>query len=269
MRITDWYSQKEKKEMERFVEIRGIRIGEGMPKICIPIVERTKEAILGAAWKLKEEKPDVIEWRADWFDEVFEDTETIEVLKALRGILEETVLLFTFRSKKEGGEKEITEEAYTELNLKVAGTGLADIIDVELFAGEMCGKRIIEGAHAAGVKVIVSSHDFAKTPETDELISRLCRMQVMGADIPKIAVMPRNAGDVLTLLEVTYMMRKEYAKGPVITISMSGEGLVSRLCGEVFGSALTFAAAGKTSAPGQIEASQMRELLQVVHENLR
>ena len=76
-------------------------------------------------------------------------------------------------------------------------------------------------------------------------------MQELDADIPKIAVMPQNKKDVLTLLAATEEMVSEYADRPIITMSMAGTGLISRLCGEVFGSALTFGAVGKASAPGQ------------------
>ena len=65
-------------------------------------------------------------------------------------------------------------------------------------------------------------------------------MQELGADIPKIAVMPQNKQDVLTLLAATEEMNRNHADRPIITMSMAGTGVVSRLCGEVFGSALTF-----------------------------
>ena len=57
--------------------------------------------------------------------------------------------------------------------------------------------------------------------------------------------MPQNKKDVLTLLSATEEMASEYADRPIITMSMSGTGVISRLCGEVFGSALTFGAGGK------------------------
>ncbi|MCD8369221.1 MAG: type I 3-dehydroquinate dehydratase, partial [Clostridiales bacterium] len=68
--------------------------------------------------------------------------------------------------------------------------------------------------------------------------------------------------------EATREMSEEYADRPIITMSMSGTGLVSRLCGEVFGSALTFGAVGKTSAPGQIDASELHTILTTIHRNL-
>ena len=141
------------------------------------------------------------------------------------------------------------------------------MIDVELFTGEAQVKELIAHAHDKGVRVIMSNHDFDKTPEKDEIIRRLCKMQELGADIPKIAVMPTCRRDVLTLLCATEEMYTEHADRPIITMSMAGTGLISRLCGEVFGSALTFGAAKKASAPGQAAVNDLNNMLQFLHEN--
>ena len=90
-------------------------------------------------------------------------------------------------------------------------------------------------------------------------------MQELGADLPKIAVMPQCRKDVLTLLRATLEMAQEYADRPIITMSMAKNGVISRLCGEVFGSALTFGAAGRISAPGQIEVEKLRGVLEIFH----
>ena len=240
--------------MSNYVEVRGVKIGEGVPKICVPIVGKTKEEILAAARSFEGVKKDVVEWRADWFEGVFDFAKVEDVLKDLRPALSDTPILFTFRTSKEGGERAIEPEAYAELNKKAAATGLVDLIDVEAFT--------------SGVKVVASNHDFDKTPEKEELVRRLCRMQELGADIPKIAVMPQNKKDVLTLLAATEEMASEHADRPIITMSMAGTGLVSRLCGEVFGSALTFGAVGKASAPGQMNAADLNTVLNLIHNSI-
>ena len=141
-------------------------------------------------------------------------------------------------------------------------------MDVEIFTGDEIVKKIIDVVHAAGVKVVASNHDFHKTPAKSDIIYRLRKMQDMGADIPKIAVMPQNKRDVLTLLAATEEMVTDYADRPVITMSMAGTGLISRLCGEVFGSALTFGAVGKASAPGQMNAADLSEILTLIHKSM-
>ena len=111
---------------------------------------------------------------------------------------------------------------------------------------------LIADAHTAGAAVICSSHDFQKTPPKAELVDRMVRMQQAGADLPKLAVMPRSRTDVLTLLAATAEMADCHPDTPVITMSMGALGAVSRLAGEAFGSAMTFANPGTASAPGQI-----------------
>ncbi len=247
------------------VKVRNIAIGEGMPKICVPIVGVTKEAILEEARAITKLPADVVEWRIDWFEGVFDWAQMEDVLKALRETLGEMPILMTFRTSKEGGEKAIDDETYAEINIKAAKTGLVDLVDVEVFTGDEIVKKIIEGAHEAGVKVVASNHDFDKTPDKEDIVGRLCKMQGLGADIPKIAVMPQSKKDVLTLLAATEEMATEHADRPIITMSMAGTGVVSRLAGEAFGSALTFGAAAKASAPGQMEVNDLKKVLELIH----
>lgn len=251
--------------MSKYVEVRGVKIGEGVPKICVPIVGKTKEEILAAARSFENVALDVVEWRVDWFEGAFDFEKVEDVLKELRAVLGETPILMTFRTSKEGGEKSIEPEDYAKLNIKAAQTGYVDFIDVEIFTGDAIVTKIIDGAHAAGVKVIASNHDFHKTPEKSDIIYRLRKMQDMNADIPKIAVMPQNKKDVLTLLSATEEMTSLYADRPIITMSMAGTGVISRLCGEVFGSSMTFGAAKKASAPGQMGVKDLETVLGLLH----
>lgn len=255
-------------ETNSWVEVRGVRIGEGIPKICVPIVGTTRDEILAAAKSFESVKKDVVEWRADWFNGVFDFAQVEAVMIELRQVLGNTPVLFTFRTANEGGEKAIEPAAYAELNKRAAATGLIDLVDVEAFTGDEVVRDIIESAHESGVVVVASNHDFEKTPEKDEIVRRLRKMQELGADIPKIAVMPQSRKDVLTLLSATEEMASKYADRPIITMSMSATGLISRLCGECFGSALTFGAVGKASAPGQMNASDLSEILNLIHTSL-
>ena len=247
------------------IKVRDIEIGAGAPKIIVPIVGVTKEDILNEAKTFDSIPVDVVEWRVDWFEYVFEFDKVEDVLKDLRNVLGNIPLLLTFRTKKEGGEKAIDTKDYKELNLRAAKTGYVDFIDVEIFTGDDVVREIIDGAHAAGVKVIASNHDFFKTPAKSDIIYRLRKMQDMGADIPKIAVMPQSKRDVLTLLCATEEMVTDYADRPIITMSMAGTGVISRLCGEVFGSSMTFGAAKKASAPGQMGVNDLNTVLDLLH----
>lgn len=250
------------------VIVRNVAIGEGRPKICVPIVGKTTEEIISEAGTFSSIPVDVVEWRVDWFDDVFETEKVIETAKALRETLGETPILFTFRTSKEGGEKAISDEDYVALNKAICESGYVDLIDVEAFTGDKIVTKMIENAHTCGVKVVGSNHDFHKTPEKEEIIKRLCKMQDLGADIPKIALMPESKQDVLTLLSATLEMSENHADRPIITMSMAGTGVISRLAGESFGSALTFGAASKASAPGQVGVNELKQVLDIIHASL-
>ncbi len=249
------------------VQVKNVVFGEGVPKICVPIVAQTKEAIVAEAKSFKDIPVDVVEWRADWFEGLRDTAKVIDVLNELVPALNGVPLLFTIRTSNEGGEIEITPDDYQQINRVIAASGLIDLIDVEIFIGDATVKAVIKEAHANGVKVVGSNHDFHKTPAKDDIIYRLRKMQDMGADIPKIAVMPRSALDVLSLLEATTIMKEQYADRPIITMSMSGTGVISRLACEIFGSCLTFGAAKKASAPGQIGVNDLHGVLELIHKS--
>ena len=246
------------------VLVRNIRIGEGRPKICVPVLGKTEKEILEMTRQVKEMSIDLIEWRADWYEDVF-DCEKIEtVLLQMRAILGDTPILFTFRTAKEGGNKEVDSEQYIEISKRVCDMRVADMIDVEMFSGENVITEIIDYAHKGNIVVVGSNHDFNKTPSKKEIIRRLQFMQHFQADILKIAVMPISKEDVITLLLATQDMVTKYAERPVVTISMSKLGVLSRVSGELFGSAITFASADIASAPGQIPVEAMKYVLELL-----
>ena len=175
--------------------------------------------------------------------------------------------IFRFCLPSAPKRKEIAAASYERLNCQVAASGLADLIDVEIFTGDDIVRSILAAAHRANVPVVASNHHFHETPAQETLLEILTKMDQMGADILKIAVMPQSRKDVLTLLSATEEMDLRTAK-PLITMSMGPVGMISRLCGEVFGSALTFGTVGKASAPGQIDAKDLASVLQLIHKSM-
>lgn len=251
--------------MSKIVRVRNVCFGEGDPKVCVPMMGTTREELLAEAVKIKTLPLDLVEWRADFFSGAQEPGKAAAMLGELREALGEIPILFTVRTKREHGELEISGEAYARLNMEIARSRKADLIDLELFTPSTVLRLLVAGVHACGVKIIMSNHDFDATPARPELISRLRKMCSWGADIAKIAVMPQSPEDVLTLLEATREVVKD-GKSPVVSMAMGGLGLITRLTGEVFGSAMTFGAAEKASAPGQISAQELRHILNVLHD---
>lgn len=250
--------------MKQTVTIKNVEFGAGQPKICLPVVARTDAEIGQQLAAIAYSQPDLVEFRADWYTEIMDRGSRRFALDGIRTLLPQVPLLFTYRTRREGGENELSDADYLRLCLEVIEDGSADMIDVELFTGDAVVAEIVAAAHKKGIAVICSSHDFEKTPAREELLRRLRAMEALGADILKIAVMPQSAEDVLTLLSATAEMDAAGSR-PVISMSMGKLGAISRLCGESFGSCVTFGSAGKASAPGQIEARALRTILETLH----
>lgn len=247
------------------VQIKNVTLGEGAPKIIVSLMAKDIAAVKSEALAYRSADFDILEWRGDHFTAIADTAAALDALRELRAVFPDKPILFTFRSKKEGGEQEIAPEAYIALNIAMAESGLVDAIDLELFTGDALVSQPIARAHAKGVKVIMSNHDFHKTPAKEEIVKRLTKMQELGADVPKIALMPESKADVLTVLAATLEVSEKIADRPIITMSMSKTGVISRLAGEVFGSAATFGAVQKASAPGQISVTDLRTVLSIIH----
>lgn len=250
------------------ITIKNRVIGEGIPKIIIPLMGKTREELLQEVSEVLKLAPDMIEWRIDVYEHVENIDDVLQMLSEIRSMVTDSLLLFTFRSHKEGGNKEISDSYYQELLQAVIQTRNIDLIDIELFTGDSVVKELVALAYENGIFVVMSNHDFHKTPEKEEIIYRLCKMQELGAHIPKIAVMPHSIQDVITLLDATNTMKTKYADRPIITMSMAEEGLISRVAGQVFGSACTFGAGKETSAPGQIPVTELRMVLEIIQKNI-
>ncbi len=253
--------------MSRHVQIGKVTLGEGCPKICVPLVGKDHETLMREAAIITTLPADLVEWRVDFFDGVSDETQVLDTLKGIKGILKDLPMIFTFRTLSEGGVRPFSPAAYESLLRTVIEAGEIEAVDLELFAEAVSKSSLVTLARKKEVKVVMSSHDFHKTPSMDEIVSRLLRAREEGADIPKIAVMPGNARDVGILLEATRIVKEDHGVGPLITMAMGGLGLVTRLSGEIFGSSLTFGAAREVSAPGQIDAVTLKKIIALVHDS--
>jgi 3-dehydroquinate dehydratase I len=250
------------------ITVKGLDIGIGAPKIIVPIVGKTEQELVNEAEFLTQIDFDMVEWRADHFQYVDDIEKVKQTANKLHSIIGNKPILFTFRTANEGGVYPASVEFYIDLNKQMIKSGLIDLVDIEVFTGDKYVEEIVELAHQNKVFVIASNHDFEKTPQKDEIVARLRKMQDLGVDIPKIAVMPRSREDVITLLAATAEMKDKYARKPLITMSMAGQGAISRIAGGTFGSDLTFGAAKKASAPGQLDVKELRHILNVLDSSL-
>ena len=242
-------------KQNRVLEIKGVRFGDGLPKICLPLAGQGMPALLSQAHQMASLPGDFYEWRMDGFY-----GDLAQGLPQLREALGEKPLLCTLRTQQEGGQGQVSPQEYEEQLTALLKAGGVDLVDIELSCGEERTARLVELAHSVGAAAVVSKHDFQQTPPCQEIAATLERMKALGADLPKYAVMPRDPGDVLALLEATWQASRRI--GPVITMSMGELGKLTRAAGGVFGSCVTFGVGVQASAPGQIGAEDLRAILE-------
>ena len=246
--------------------IKGMSIGAGRPKAIISVMGANTQECLEVIEKGKASGVDCFEWRGDFSDDVHNPElmaqQSIELGKALS----ENPFLFTFRSTSQGGQLTIPAEEYVALNKAIIEAEAIDLVDIESWIGDEKVLELVECAHAHNVAAVISYHNFAGTPSVDWMVNLLTHMADLGADIPKIAVMAKDAKDALKLLAATEEMARIHSEKPLLTMAMGREGSISRLAGELFGSALTFCSLEKASAPGQVEVKQAIRIMDDLHE---
>lgn len=252
-----------------------LHLDASSPSIIVPITARDLPGLDAAASAVAAAGSgsagrglaDVVEWRVDLYEPFTagggtDPAPAVAALERLASLLPDTPILATFRTIDEGGEAEISGEDYVALIEALAGTGLAAALDVE-YRHPRAGLAIA-AARRHATSVVASNHDFRATPPVEEIVGRLEAMQVAGADVAKIAVMPQSAADVVTLIDATQRRHRESAI-PLITMSMGTLGALTRIGGGTFGSAATFATLGAASAPGQLPAAGVRAALDLLH----
>lgn len=255
-------------QARRPIPLRGKMLGGEMPLMCIPLVATDEPALQKEAEKIVGLKPDVIEWRVDNFDGVTDAERVKKALAMLRSVAGDIPVIFTCRSHLEGGFKKIDDEVKFDMIKQVLATGKLDVVDTEIISGRERIEEIKAVAHKNKTALILSYHNFKETPATDYITDRLRTAILYGADIAKVAVMPKNEGDVLKLLTATLNIRHEYPDTPLITMAMGGLGVITRMAGWMFGSDLTFAVGDRASAPGQIPVADLRKGVEILMKSL-
>jgi len=164
-------------------------------------------------------------------------------------------VIITNRIKQEGGAWKGSEDE--RISTLISLLPEADAVDIEFCAKDR--DAVVEKARVAGKTVIISTHDFQKTPGNDVMTGIFNDSFAAGADIAKLAVMPNSLSDVLRLLDVTLN-----AKGAVCTITMGEKGKFSRVVAPIYGSVMTYGYVEKTTAPGQLRVDELRQILRLL-----
>ena len=251
---------------KKTVKVKNIIIGEGTPKICVPLVAEDALSLKKILAAIKGTGFDLLELRADYLHGLSSSGlgEIAGAARMVRESFPDTPLIFTVRTAHEGGLFKGDYQEYETILLEMAESGLIDLADVELYRLGERADVLVETLQHLGVKVIGSCHFFDRTPQIDEMTGLLTRMQELEADITKLAVMPGCREDVMRLLTAAVLMDEKYADRPCITMSMGAVGQISRILGSFTGSAVTFASVGRESAPGQLSVDKVREAMKIL-----
>ena len=223
------------------IDIKGVRIGEGRPKLIAPTTSKTEADLIATVKKFADMPAlNVIEVRIDYLGKI-DPKDYARITRDAYAAAGDKVVLVTLRN--------------------------GDIVDLELFRDRAMIDRLVKLARKQGVKVIISDHEFNFTPDEDEIIRRLMLEEQAGADILKIAVMAHSPEDALAVMSATAKMRHYHSARPMLTMAMGRAGVLTRITGEGFGSDMTFASVGgKASAPGQIPAEDCLRVLETLHK---
>lgn len=246
------------------VDAHGRKLGGDTPLLCTPLVGRTHARVLAEAAGVLKQKPDIIEWRVDFFDRIGDTAAVIETARALRGVVGNRPVIFTRRAERGGGERTtIADAAVVDLYDAVAASGLVEFVDLEMDNETEHLRRVRESARRHAVRLILSYHNLSYTPGFDYLVDRFLEAERLGADVAMVQVMPRNRADVLRLLAAT-AEADEKTRIPLISISAGPLGSVSRMVGGLFGSWLSFGVGESASAPGQIPIGDLVTVFDII-----
>jgi len=255
--------------LTKAITLKGRAIAGGkLPLICTPLVGRTFDKIMTELDVVLPKKPDVLEWRVDFFEHIGDTAAVIAAALAIKSKAGSIPLLFTRRSIIEGGEKIVLNEGQVmALYSALCDSKSIDLIDYEMANDAANIARVRTAAQANDIKLVLSFHNFSYTPGLEALTDKFLQAEQLGADVAKVAVMPRDLDDVLTLLTATRQASKKL-RIPLISMSMGPYGSLTRMIGGVFGSALSFAVGAASSAPGQVPIEDLNTVLTILQKSM-
>lgn len=227
------------------------------------VVAVVLENPLNSSKRAAEKGADILEIRLDLLGVRYLEraAEMIRQIKFETGL----PVIVTNRSMEEGGKWEGKEEDRIGLLVDLLSfKNGPDAIDIELSADKEKRDKFIKAAKDSRKTVIVSSHDFSKTPSPQEMKAILGEMLLAGADIAKLAVMPQSMEDALSLLKVTLDFKN--AEKSVCTIAMGRQGKHTRVVAPLYGSVLTYASIDNdsASAPGQLPVEEVKKMMEML-----
>lgn len=198
---------------------------------------------------------DIIEWRADYLPK----EAILQVAPAIFEKFAGRELVFTLRTRSEGGEIDLSPEEYIHLIKEVAQFYQPDYIDFEYYSYKDVFEEMLDFPN-----LVLSYHNFQETPEN--MMEILSELTFLNPKLVKVAVMAHTEQDVLDLMNYTRGFKTLNPEQEYVTISMGKVGKVSRITADVTGSSWSFASLDEVSAPGQISLASMKKIREILDE---
>lgn len=205
----------------------------------------------------KYEGVDLIEWRADFLPK----EDIITVAPAIFEKFAGREIIFTLRTRQEGGQIELTDREYLDLIKEINAIYNPDFIDFEYFSHKAVFNEMLDFPN-----LVLSYHNFEETPEN--LMESFSEMTKLAPRVVKIAVMPNNEQDVLNLMNYTRGFKALNPEQTYATMSMGKLGRISRLAGDIVGSSWTFVSIDEASAPGQVSLCDMKKIIDILDSDM-
>lgn len=220
-----------------------------MPRVVGTIVQPESLAAFG---KTDIETCDIAEVR---LDRVGADcSEWLRGCKHIEGV--GVPVLLTLRLSSEGGSWKKSDKE----RMPVFQGALESLSAVDIEISSVLKEDVCQFAREKEKTVIVSYHNFEKTPSASELQDIVGQVRGIPGTIPKIATMVHSQSDVETLEQLL----KQTMDGPICVIGMGPLGTKTRLAFACLGSCLTYGYLDDPSAPGQLPSSYLTEQLRML-----
>lgn len=224
-------------------------------KLVVSIMPRTLEEAQQLD-RSRYDGADVIEWRADFLDK----NEILTVAPAVFEKFAGREILFTLRTRGEGGQIDLTSEEYLAIIQDIQSIYHPDYIDFEFYSHREVFEQMLEFSN-----LVLSYHNFQETPEN--MMEILSELTSLSPKLVKVSVMAHNEQEVLDLMNYTRGFKTLNPEQDYVTISMGKVGKISRLTADLTGSSWSYASVGEESASGQIPLENMRRIRELLNED--
>lgn len=216
-------------------------------KTCVSIAENSSD-------KIKQNLKDALK-KSDYVEIRFDFLKTDEIPKTLEIIKNDLKrVVCTLRPKSEGGKFEGGEKERISI-LKLIAEYNPFLLDVE-FNTIKENKELVKYLKSTKTKLLISWHDFKKTPKFSELKNMMSKMTKFSHNV-KIVTTAKSVDDSTRTLQ----LYSKNGKNNLIAFAMGDNGRVSRILCLYLGSPYTYVSLGKPVAPGQLSIDEVKKII--------